>query len=488
MWKKKNKEDWRSAVCRIGTDTDETRFGTGFAFARRDGRIYLLTCRHVLETVGEPSAAWVRPWWAGANDRTRRRFEIIDCGEGKLDIALIAVDDWPKAHLLDLRWEARRGAPIQIYGAGALDKKDSTPVARRLTGSLVEDVSFDEYHQSAISGWELRIDDDPDFGRLKRGYSGSPVWDAESCAVVAMVTNKWGIDKGYAIAVDNLWTLYPELERLFDDHPSVDHEYHHRPAHWLFKTLDHDQQLAKVERRWNDEAADRHFFWMEAGTDDWPESLPCHIFLHLESAALNCDGGKNDPCESAVIRCRVNRYGAGAVAAALRAQLAIGGGAATGSDREVAATLLQERMQGQSLVILYLVLMDHGDVWGNRAILQGGINWLEGLELPAECRLLVLFCCLRGGKASLIQRLKRGIAFPKNRRCTKLPEPQPINRAHVESWFLSEYLKGRGAVLDDQRLKDLLVEFVRDKERPYDEVRRRLSAIVIDGDANACEP
>lgn len=483
MWTRGKEADWRDAVCRIGTSESPTRYGTGFPFAREGDRTYLLTCRHVLDALGDLSKAWVRPWRAKHSNRIGVPFEVVAAGEGSLDLAVIAVKGWADETVLQLLPDTDRNTPFEIFGAGAKADKDPTPVARRLCGTLGEDVSFDAPDGAAVSGWEILIDNDSDFSRLKRGYSGAPVWDPEAQAVAAIVTTRWGEDKGYAIAVDNVVTVYPQAERFFDGSTAHRGEYQRLPDHWVLKTLDHHRQIPAVERCWNqrhgDAPQDRLACWFEAGTSDWHQALPLHLYLRLERAALRRCGGGDERCEGAVIECSVNRYGPDAVAASLRLRLDPESQHLERRDGEVAEDLLLDRIRGQPLVVLHLLLADQGDPWGHREILRGGLRWIQDLKLPANSRLLVLFCCLSGEKPSAWRSLKRRFLFRGLGHCLRLPRLEPLTRVHVDSWLGSEHAPSIESIFNKTQLHDELYDLIPDrKQRSYEEVRRKLNDLL----------
>lgn len=477
LGKKKSTKDWRDAVCRVGSAVDKGRYGTAFVFGREGDRSLLLTCRHVLDAVGDAERAWVRPWRSRKGGEALP-FEVLAQGQGALDLAVIAVEGLVEAPVLELLMEAEPGMACEMYGAGAKDRtKGADPMARRLCGRLGEDCHLSTPQGAGIPSWELLIDQPDEFARLKQGYSGAPVWNPEAEGVAAIVSDRWGDDKGYAFAAENVLEIYPAARRFFSSQDHQRGEYQNLPLHWVFDTLDHDRQISAVSKAFaGPDGPDRAVFLFEAGAGDMHKTLARHLYLELCDGALQRHRAEHELIGAPVIECTVRPKGDDALAGALHAALSADGHA----PHTPACTpeeLLLDRMRGQPLTVLHCTLMDHGNPIGNREVLKHGIDWVRTLELPGNCRLAVFFCCL--GERAFWRTWMRRVLLRGVGPCCVLPRLDTISREQVEFWLDSPYFRVLQGLFDEATVRNALYELIPERGRQsYCKVHEKLGKIL----------
>ncbi|MBK1650373.1 trypsin-like peptidase domain-containing protein [Rhabdochromatium marinum] len=167
--------------------------GTGFAVAHDGDALLLVTCWHVVETIG-PERLHIKG---------QRGALISDPGGQSLDLAILRVPGLPGLQPLSLTPQGVEGLPVQIYGFG--------PEGRRLNGTLGQRTAWSHAAGEDLAYWDYYLNDQAGaFERIKNGYSGSPIYDPTREQVVAVVTHRVGEDKGFAISVAELPRVYPE--------------------------------------------------------------------------------------------------------------------------------------------------------------------------------------------------------------------------------------------------------------------------------------
>lgn len=251
-------------------DRDTNRgLGTAFVCGRKGTTFYLLTCRHVVEAIGED------------NLRVEKRpAQVVACGDEALDLALLKVDDLddlddlPDSEILFLANAGHLDLPFRTFGHFWTDKKERVADSRELNGKLGQRHRKVSDRYGYVAGWEFSVTQGNAFDKLRPGYSGAPVFDPISKRVVAVISHQEGDALGHAIAVSNLRTICPHADNFFRDSPSDEGE---GGDHWIVKTLDH-RQVAKLRRPLN--AADPPVVAIVEGcTKDCPKYLADDVLL-----------------------------------------------------------------------------------------------------------------------------------------------------------------------------------------------------------------
>lgn len=262
-----NERLWRSVKPILSAKKDDKGriqgLGTGFVCGRDGATVYLLTCWHVVQTIGaEHLRVLGRP------------ARVIEHGDDALDLALLAVDDLPDIEILPL--SAVGGSDLSFRTIGyfwADDKKQNVATWRPLEGQLGAERgdTSERYH---ATGWEFKIHvKDEVFDRIRDGNSGAPVFNAK-IGVVAVISKKVGDPRGIAVAVANLKTIYRDADQFFAQAPADEGS---SSDHWIVKTLDH-RQVAKLRRPLN--AADPPVVAIVEGcTKDCPKYLADDVLL-----------------------------------------------------------------------------------------------------------------------------------------------------------------------------------------------------------------
>lgn len=194
-------------------DITNNRFGTSFAIFRDEDALYLLTCAHVVDDVGG-----VEQVIAGGLQAS-----VVVCGEREnpdldsynpVDLAVLKVDELPEQPVLNCCPVGFKEMPFMTAGFQAFSKSF---LIRPLQGSLGEQVGLESRKSgNRVRAWDLKICDD--YG-LKPGYSGSPVVSLDKRCVLGVVSHRQGENKGVAISIDALTTIWPDIP--FDMHNSL---------------------------------------------------------------------------------------------------------------------------------------------------------------------------------------------------------------------------------------------------------------------------
>lgn len=175
-------------------------FGTGFVIYRDEPTAYVLTCAHVVRDVGGAEAVKVNGTQA----------IVIACGSvGSTDItgtdlAVLRVDDLLNKPPLHLYATGEKGKSFMTAGFQYYNKQF---LIRPLQGILGEQVAIGSKQANFTKAWDLKITDDY---QLQPGYSGSPVVDGPSEAVIGVVSHRQSEGKkGLALSVEAVRTVWP---------------------------------------------------------------------------------------------------------------------------------------------------------------------------------------------------------------------------------------------------------------------------------------
>jgi S1-C subfamily serine protease len=177
-------------------------FGTCFAVYRDQHFVYLLTCAHVIESIGGIEEVRV----AGSKAE-----QVISGQEKGVDLAILTVKNecLPNLPLLSLRQNVEEKSSIRTAGFRVVTDKDI--VCREITGTLIgRNKLGSEGFSEQISGWDFEVDLTQSIDVLQPGCSGSPLVDNSGQVVgIVAIRGKQDREKGIAIAVEALRSIWP---------------------------------------------------------------------------------------------------------------------------------------------------------------------------------------------------------------------------------------------------------------------------------------
>lgn len=187
------------------TGTESGKFGTAFAIHSDEMGTYLLTCRHVIDEVGDINGLLVaqQPATVVVSD-SREGFDLaVVHVKSKLDIPLLEIS------LAQPSETAFRTAGFYGYGKSKL--------AQHIRGKIGERA---EVLSSALNcrcaAWHLEIDNDE---QLLHGYSGSPLINESGKAIGFISYKQDKTNRGLAFSIEalrHIWLEMPEqLARTF---------------------------------------------------------------------------------------------------------------------------------------------------------------------------------------------------------------------------------------------------------------------------------
>ena len=184
--------------------------GTGFIFYKKQNYTYLLTCAHVVEDVGGEENIRVNNIPA----------EVIKIGDVQgFDLAILKVNknfSLPSLNLMILYGEEEKKLEVKIPGF-YLWSQNNALRRQTIKGEMIVEVDGERAFQLiedmpedvAVEKLEIKK------GRLRSGYSGSPVMDINTGLVVGIVTHKVDVDGegrfGRAISIEALEKIWSEI-------------------------------------------------------------------------------------------------------------------------------------------------------------------------------------------------------------------------------------------------------------------------------------
>lgn len=175
--------------------------GTGFVIYRdiENNFSYVLTCAHVIEEI--LSSILI--------DNTIQATVVAIGSSKKLDLAVLKIEiiDREPLLLLDSSYLVE-GYCDRFKINGFKDFTRNNQIYKPIGGRLNESIEIRPQSGEHISGWEVTIDQDD---QLVSGYSGSPLICEKSGKVIAIVSHNQGKGRGYAIAIENLKTIWENV-------------------------------------------------------------------------------------------------------------------------------------------------------------------------------------------------------------------------------------------------------------------------------------
>jgi len=294
--------DWKDSIVLLtSTDQGNQGFGTGFVFHRDStGRCFLLTCLHVVTTLERPgkgAADDAPPPGVLAADQPA---EVWVRGDGILDLAVLAVDGLD-LEPLRLGRPAQRGTSIQTAGFTDFEVEQKTVVPRPLAGTVRDNNPvWSRRPRARLGAWSLDIAIDAEqFRALTEGYSGSPVLDPASGAVIGIMNLKrhGSATAGHAVCVRTCDQFDPPLAQRLPDYPPDPSAPPTSPARsvagtvpagtlaWLASTMDHTKALEQIARCLADgRGGSRSGVWFsafDACLSDCPRALAEHLAVRF---------------------------------------------------------------------------------------------------------------------------------------------------------------------------------------------------------------
>ena len=196
-----NPEDLQKSIVLItSSESNNSRFGTGFVIRQVSGTAYVLTCAHVIRDVGGTEKVKV----------DSKPGTVIASGEDNgLDLAVLQVYGLGDKPEINLQLSGQRGSTFITAGFQLYDKAH---LIRSLQGNLGESVGLHSVgFGERVQAWDLRIDGDYS---LQPGYSGSPVVDEPSGYVLGIVSHRQGEGRrGLAISIEALEKIWKFVDR-----------------------------------------------------------------------------------------------------------------------------------------------------------------------------------------------------------------------------------------------------------------------------------
>jgi formylglycine-generating enzyme required for sulfatase activity len=193
----------REGVVRIAsTDPENRSFGTAFVVGRHGTTAYLVTCAHVVSSVGGADEVKAGP--------ARARVVALGAPGGLDDIAVLEAELPPERVPLRLGFETGSGHGCTVTGFRDLPGQPGTTRLLQVEGSLGDLTRIEKIDQH-VEVWELKMNQD-----LPPGLSGSPVVDIVTGEVIGVATLSLQGERvsGLAIAVATVARIWPKLRDL----------------------------------------------------------------------------------------------------------------------------------------------------------------------------------------------------------------------------------------------------------------------------------
>ena len=184
-------------------DPENLRFGTGFITRRTGDTAYVVTCAHVIRDVGTETV-----------QVNATAGEVIATGEHlKLDLAVVKVEGLDGNSNISSRWQESGALDQKFQTAGfqTFDRKAKNFVKQELYGTLggITQVTARSPYNPARA-WKLMLAG----GDLQDGYSGSPVIESSTGAVLGIVSHWVQEGIGIAISIEQLDRIWQPIDRF----------------------------------------------------------------------------------------------------------------------------------------------------------------------------------------------------------------------------------------------------------------------------------
>jgi hypothetical protein len=145
-WVDSDERLWRGVKPILSAKKDDRGrikgLGTAFVCGGHGGTAYLLTCWHVVETIGEEHLRVMG-----------KKARVVARGDKALDMALLAVDELPETEILSLSRAARADQRFRTVGHfWANENERDIPDSRPLDGRLGEERRKFSEQQDYVAG------------------------------------------------------------------------------------------------------------------------------------------------------------------------------------------------------------------------------------------------------------------------------------------------------------------------------------------------
>jgi hypothetical protein len=178
-------------------------FGTGFVIRQTVNVAHILTCSHVVDSMGGTNQVMV----------DGREATLVACGKDLgLDLAVLRVEGLWNKPVLQTQGSGLQSKDIIIPG---FQKYAKSHLIRPLRGVLADQGELQTRSDDRIPVWDLKIVDDYN---LENGYSGSPIVDEVTGQVLGIVSHKQGDKIGLAIsirALDKIFQIFDQ-DQLYE--------------------------------------------------------------------------------------------------------------------------------------------------------------------------------------------------------------------------------------------------------------------------------
>lgn len=179
-------------------EKSNSNFGSAFIIYRNDSDYYLLTCAHVIESVGGIGYVCVG----------RQEADVYQIDENfGCDISVLRVKNLPDLKSLEVCLSANPGDIVTTSGYRYL-KRAKRYMIKKANGSLCEEIGLTKIGEiQRIKVWSIEIENDT----LEKGNSGSPVLNADG-KVIGILSHRYESGKkGFVIAIESLKLIWPDM-------------------------------------------------------------------------------------------------------------------------------------------------------------------------------------------------------------------------------------------------------------------------------------
>ncbi|NTV64599.1 MAG: trypsin-like peptidase domain-containing protein, partial [Oscillochloris sp.] len=178
-------------------EAGNSAIGTGFIIHQAGEHSYILTCAHVVRDVGGATQVLA----------DARPAEVVALGEDNaLDLAVLRVAPLEGRAALVLRSGGTFGQAVRIEG---YFKHASYHRLEPIEGQITRSFTLsDTGKRHFVTAWNIIIDAQQ---KLRSGYSGAPVCDAASGAVLGVMFTSEGQQQGQAITLEALRHIWPTM-------------------------------------------------------------------------------------------------------------------------------------------------------------------------------------------------------------------------------------------------------------------------------------
>ena len=203
--------DFKDALVFIGSRLSAERFGTSFIIEQTGFATRILTCQHVIDTVGNGNIENLR-----VGDGSRKIFCLAGGAGDSYDLAVLEVTPSIEGTPVPIVFR-ECGPAITLEG---FQNTGTSYMRLPLKGEVRKSISLlSRKTDASAPGWQIEIEEGY---TLEPGYSGSPVADTSLGAVFGVVKSSGEEgQKGLILSLRGLEKIWPESARLIIDNKIV---------------------------------------------------------------------------------------------------------------------------------------------------------------------------------------------------------------------------------------------------------------------------